>query len=72
MASLEVQPAGFHPGSRSLLVALGFSPPPDESSKVGRTRQICNKGERERNNHGEVKDRNNNAYLGGILCGVFF
>lgn len=61
-ASLEVQAAGFHPGIRSLLVVLGFSLPPDESSKVGRTRQICNNGEREGDNDGKVKDRNNNAY----------
>lgn len=41
-AALRVHSAGGQPGSRSLLVAFGFYSPPDESNKVGRTRQTCN------------------------------
>lgn len=57
--ALRVRSAGFPTGSRSLLVVLGFSLPPDENSKVGHTHQICPNGEREGDKDGQVKDWNN-------------
>lgn len=53
--ALRVRSAGFPTGSRSLLVVLGSSLPPDENSKVGHTHQICPNGEREGDKDKQIK-----------------